>query len=539
MPYEFPFSLSGVVPRFMFVWRRLTYMNRRGFNRLPPCQRFLEIIKDMGVIPFVSEREQRVMLLCGGWLELSLRSMSCSEDKRFSLWITKNILMRVLSGILFKIGAPGIASCMRVIAKYSSELPSVKILVSTSVLHSCRLSPHFDLYWLFLLSQLPDPCALQNLKYPNNSSAKFAVLCREFRKLYINGNILFLRLIQCDSSHQRKRFFHRFPRRISNKFNSSFRILQRIFRKQLRPGMSHYDVCERIICIFFQMMSRTNQRTWSFLCKAFIEESFENLQVLSCDDDEHDDDEHDDDDDDDDRLFSFEFKYPNFMHSICVNSSEILQRLRPMHSLALSPSMMNYFRRMSDNFYSEDWQSIIASGLYWILRMIEHVQAGRPEWNFALHSVVHEQNHWLYQIILDLFLNGAIEVNGCRPELCRFWNHFSNMRGKYANTRIVQFSEMLSAFFRILEDPHFFERLQLFCSNDFDSLSFGCQIPFSDFCQSIRGTMIEAIFRDFFYPRVYVLCKFCIAKILYDESLKRMQTCTECCRKRGLQIVGS
>jgi hypothetical protein len=441
---------------------------------------------------------------------------------------------------MFKIGANGIESCMRVIAKYSSELPSVQIQVSRSVLDSCKLSRHFGLNWLFLLSQLPDPSALQHLKNAHNPSLELEILCRVFRKLFMTENIVLLRFLWCDSHSQRRKNFYRFPRKISNAFNSSFRILKRIFKKHFYPGMSHYDVCERIISIFFQKMSRTNQRTWSFLCKAFTEESFENLQVLSCDDDDHDDEDDDDDDDNDDELFSFEFKYPRFMHSICDHSSKILQRLRRMHSLVLSPSMMNYFRRMSDKYYLEDWQSIIASGLYWILRMIEQIQAGRPELNFALHSVVHEQNHWLYQIILDLFLNGAIEVNGCRPELCKFWNHFSNMRGKYADTRIVQFSEMLSAFFRILEDPQFFKSLQLFCSNDFDdSLSFGCQIPFSVFCQSIRGTMIEAIFRDFFYPRVYVLCKFCIAKILYDESLKRMQTCAECCRKRGLLIVGS
>jgi hypothetical protein len=532
---NFSFLLSAVNSLFMLVWRRLIYMNHRVFYRLPPCQIFLQIINDMGAIHFVSDREHRVMILCGGLLELSLRSMSCSKDKLFSLWISNKILMRVLSGIMFKIGAPGIESCMRVIAKYSLDLPSVKILVSTSVLNSCRLSSQFGLNWLFLLSQLPDPRALQHLKYARGSALELAIICREFRRLFMTENIMLLRLLWRDSSYQRRKNFFRFPRKISNEFNSSFRILKRIFRKQLRPGMSHYDICERIICIFLKMMSRTNQRTWSFLCKAFTEESFENLQVLSCDDDDHDDDDHDDDD----GLFSFEFKYPNFMHSICVQSSEILKRFRRMHFFVLSPSMMNYFRRMSDKYYLEDWQSIIASGLYWILKMIEHVQAGRPEWNFALHSVVHEQNHWLYQIILDLFLNGAIEVNGCRPELCKFWNQFSNMRGKYADTRTVPFSEMLSAFFRILEDPQFFERLQLFCKNDFDGLSFGCQIPFSVFCQSIRATEIEAIFRDFFYPRVYVLCKFCRAQILYLESLKRMRVCGQCCEERGLLIVGS
>ena len=541
--FEFSFSLSGVRPEIIFVWRRLIYKNSWIFNRLPPCQRFLEIIRDMGVIPFVSVEEQRVMLLCGGFLNQTLRSMSCSEDKRFSLWITKNILNRVLSGILFKVGASDIESSMRVISKYSAELPPFKILVSASVLHSYRLSPLSGLNWLFLLSQLPEPIALKHLKDAHNSSAELAILCREFWRLFNKDNILLLRLIQCDSSEERKKFFYSFPRKIFNDFSMSFRILKRIFRKQLRPGMSHYDVCEKIIRIFFQMMCRTNQRTWSFLYNVFTEESFENLlQVLRCDDreDEDEDDHEDDHDFDESELFSFTLQNPNFGHSICDRSSMILQYLRRVNSLVLSPSIMNYFRCMSDKHYREDWKSIIASGLYWILKMIEQIRAGRPEWNFALHCVVHEPKHWLYQVILDLFLTGAIEVDGQRSELWKFWNHFSNMRGKFFDTRPVSFSEMLSAFFTVLDNSQFLKRLQDFCSNDFEGPSLCCQIPpFSDFFQSIRNTEIEEIFSYLFEPRVYVFCKFCRAKILYVESLKRMRICGRCCEEKDISLCCS
>ena len=523
MPQRFPFSfsLSKVDPKFMSVWR-LICVHGRFFRRIRYKREYFEILRDMQSVPFLSHQEGRFMLMCGGSLIQVLRTWSHSENFRFSELIYRFVLKSIMETLLLKIGSTGIESCLRAIASYSarSEDFSVVISVSSSVLHQINLSESRELFekkLLFLLSQLPTPGnALQHLTCSKNQRVgKQLILCREIKELWAR-NDPFCTLIDCScvSYHERKRVFYRSSKSKSFKeLRKSMRILQSVFGDQLDARMNFHDVVEKIIGIFFDLMSQTDQHTWSFLGRAFIEESNQKLLELCSNFPQEGDDEN----------FSFVLRPPSF--SVMPQSSEMLQCLRPIHLFKSSPKVLEFLEHMSRKHHEKDWESVIACGLYWFLMMIELIKSGSPDLDFALHCVVHEQTDSFFPFILELYLNGAVNS----PELCRFWSEFESLRGKYSLLRKVPFSLMISKFFEVLNLTNFVASLRDFCSGDFER-------NFSLFCGGFRNHVFQDIVGEFFYPRTRVLCRYCKRKILWEDCFKRNRICERCCEERRLDL---
>jgi len=524
MPKTFPFSLSlsGVNPEVFSIFKPILmcnhFFNGQHIDDSQFRQLFLAILGETQVVPFFTTNDLQRMTMRSGSLKVLLQYFSRSNNRQISFRIIQIILRRIVNQMVHQIGAPEIERCMRVFTSYiahSEVPPAIRIVLYNRTLKVINSSKHLQTRWFFLLLELPDPRALQRLSSSCNEDLRLAILCREFREIFKSRNLLFLRMVEGCSYEVCKKLFFRFSRtRSFKRLNKSFRILKRVFRDQLLPGMSHYDSCERIVDLFFELMSQTEPETWLFLRRVFAEESLEAL----CDQSDR-------------RLmssqahFSFPLHYPGFNLIPCSDSIQMLQRLRRVHSLRITPGLIQRLQVMSGTYHDESWKSIWAYGLYWIVTLSSIIQTGDPFLNFVFHSVIHERRDFLYAETLDLFLEGAKNVDS---SLLVFWVHFLNMQGRYLDLgRSVSFSHALTSFLDIVGDPQFFGGFHQFCSQDFNS-HYAFQISFLQFCQSMRNSAPENIFGKFFYPRVYEICRICRAKILHSIKLKSLKKCENC-----------
>lgn len=531
MSQRFPitFSLSGLNPKVYLVNQLIQQFNRLFTNRESNLRlSFLSILGNAQVFPFFDNGTKQRMLMHGGILNKLLGGLSnhpfYSHDQRFSLRITNMILRRIIYQILEHIPETEIKRSIQVFESYQANLQvhPAKIFLGSSCLEHIKKSKYFDLgdKWFFLLSKLSEPVALKHLTPSDNPNVQLAIVCREFRRLYKSGNKLFFNILYRIIPYKncKKLYFISQRSKYFKEFNKSFRLLKKVFKKKLHPEMSHFDACDRIIYLFFKLMNKSTPATWNFLGKVFAEESSESLQAL-CEvkfsnllySEEH---------------FSFDFDYPFFKQLPCDDSIRMLQRLRRVHSLQIRPELMNKCERCSSCHYDESSKSIWARGVYWILMLSSIIQNGDPFLNFVLHSVISgEDTFWL-----DLFLKGSRKSDNSPTKLYNFWIHFSNMQGIYIDRITVSFSEMLFSFLDILEEPQFFSALQNFCSDDFDSQK-DFEEKFLQFWQNMKNSPPESIFYNFFYPRVFEVCKYCEAKICYSEHFKSIRICEDCCNK--------
>lgn len=530
--FPFSFSLSGLNPKVYLVNQLI-----EQFNRLFNIQNnreshlrlsFLSILGDAQVFPFFDNGIKQRMLMHGGILNKLLGGLSnhpfYSHDQRFSLRITNVILRRIIYQILEHISETEVKRSIQVFESYQANLQvhPAKIFLDFSSLEHIKKSKYFDLgdKWFFLLSKLSEPAALKHLTPSDNPNVQLAIVCREFQRLYKSGNKLFFNILYRIIPYKncKKLYFISQRSKYFKEFNKSFRLLKKVFKKKLNPEMSHFDACDRIIDLFFKLMNKSTPATWNFLGKVFAEESSESLQAFCEVKFEHllYFEEH----------FSFDFDYPFFKQLPCDDSIRMLQRLRRVHSLQIRPELMNKCDKYSSDYHDESSKSIWARGVYWILMLSSIIQNGDPFLNFVLHSVISgEDTFWL-----DLFLKGSRKSDNSPTELYNFWIHFSNMQGIYIDTITVSFSEMLFSFLDILEEPQFFRALQNFCSDDFDSQK-DFEEKFLQFWQNMTNSSPESIFSNFFYPRVFEVCKYCKAKICHSEHFKSIRICEDCCNK--------
>ena len=515
------FSLAGFNPQVLFVCQLIWLFT--GDGRL--ILSLLSILGDTQVLPFLNLGSIRRMTMLSGSLKLLLRCLSESGDLRFSTKIRQMILTRIVQRILLQIGAP--------------ELERLKHLLTTACSANLRVNPAFielddgmlkfvkkstslDIRWFFLLSKFHEPLALDKLKTSANPDLQFAILCREFRKLFVMNNQVFFEMVEYSGYMRRKRrFFQLSKTGCFRTFNKSFRLLERVFRDRLPQRISHFERCERIIDLFYQMMDNAQPSTWHFLSMAFDEESSDNLEALCPE--EH-------------AGLTLPFHYPIFNIVPNEASIQMFQVIQRVNSLPNIPTLLlKISRSMSGTYYDQPWKSVWAYGINFILSLASVIQKGDSFLNFVLHSVVNGERSSFYKYFLDLFLNAHVmDEKGSVSNFIIFWVDFQNMRWKYLNLgRTVSFSEVFWKFLEILEDPQFFHGIRDLCSQNFSSKT-EFEAVFFQFCQIMRNSFPEEVFSDFFYPRVFVLCKVCKTKICRSKHLKSIRYCEECVRRHSL-----
>jgi hypothetical protein len=515
----------------MSIWKLVSNLKPSRFRENSLKVNYPHLFDNFREVPFLSHQERIFMNMCGGCLVKTLSFLSHSENSRGTKKIYRVLLRRIMEKMMVKIGAPGIKSFLRVIAKYSaahSEELSPMICISQRMLHRIGLYPPrmSEKAWMFLLSQLPEPGnALQHLTDSNDGIVKSLFLCMKFRELVKRKNSIFCGLLRCESYRERRRLFYNSMRTKSFKeLKESFDILVPVFKDEFSQGMNFHDIVERMIEYFFEIMNQTDHNTWKFLGEAFVEESCTNLEDLCSQFCQRED-------SDDESFFSFQFPFPRFHITDKSRASHMLRTLIPVHLFILpNPNTCDFFRRMTNRHYSEEWKSILASGLYWFISMIEQIQAGGADLDFVLNSVLCEQS----SLDLELFLSGG-SAEKDSSSLRNFWVVFETLRGKYACMRNVPFSKMFEVFLEVFNVPDFVRRLQDFCSGEFESIDV-FRRNFKRFCDSIQVFDIHELVGGFFYPETYVKCRICRKKIRYGVRFKNMRKCERCCDKEGLNI---
>lgn len=543
MPVSFPFSflLSGLNPEVYLVIQLIQLYNDlfniQNISESHLRLSFLSILGVSQVVPFFNNWTKQRMLMHGRVLNKLLGGLSNHpfnyHDQRFSLRslrIKNMILRRIIYQMLKHIPETEIKRSIQVFESCQANLQihPAKIFLDSRCLKHIKESKYFDFVdkWFFLLSKLSEPVALKHLTPSDNPNVQLAIICREFLRLFKSRNKLFFNMLDSiPYKHAKRLYFMSSGTKCFKEFNKSFRLLKKVFKKKLQPEMSHFDACDRIIDLFFKLMNKSKPSTWNFLGKVFAEESSESLQTL-CEvkysnflySEEH--------------FFSFDFDYPFFRQLPCDDSIRMIQRLRRVHSLQIRPKLINKCDGYRLIHHDESSKSIWACGVYWILMLSSIIQNGDPFLNFVLHSVISgEDTFWL-----DLFLKGSRKSDNSPTELYKFWIHFSNMQGIYIDRITVSFSEMLFSFLDILEEPQFFSALQNFCSDDFDSKK-DFEEKFLQFWKNMKNSPPESIFYNFFYPRVFEVCKYCKAKICYHERLKKIRICEDCCNKYHRELL--
>jgi hypothetical protein len=458
--------------------------------------------------------------MLSGSLNLLLRCLSESDgDLRFSPKIRQMILTCIVQEIMLHIGTPELERFIHLIRTVC--IPNLRvhpehITLSDTTLKFVKESTSLEIRWFFFLSQFPEPLALQNLNHSANTDLKFAILCREFRKLFVRKNQLFLLMIECSSYMRRKRIFFQHSRTgYFRTFNRSFRLLKGVFRDRLPQRIVHFELCERIFDLFFQFMNDAQQSTWHFLRMAFVDESSDNLEILCPEKDA--------------AILTLPFYLPIF--NICPNedSKLVFQVIERVNSLPIPTLLLEISRSMSKTDYANAKDSVWAQGLYYILSLASVIQKGDSFLNFVLHSIINGERSSFYEYFLDLFLHSDVkDEKGSESNFVKFWIDFQNMRWKYLRLGMtVSFSEVFWKFLEILEDPCFFDGIRHFCCQNFSSKE-EFEAEFFQFCQRMKNSIPEEIFSEFFYPRVYVLCKVCRAKICNYRRLKLMRLCKKC-----------
>ena len=514
------FSLAGVNPQVFFLCQKiLLFENDRHLRRS-----LLAILGDMRLVHFCSPRTIQEMLMHGEMLRVLLQLLTIYGNPRHFRIPMRMILKRILNRGILQLGAPQIKRCMQIISSYirdSDMPPPVSISLNFNLLNFIRNADYYGSHWFYLFCEFSNPRALQHLIPSDNPNVQLAIVVREFRKMFSSRNQVFMNLVNCESEQVRKRTFFMFSKtRRFKQFNRSFKILQKVFRADLHPSLSHYEKIERIFDLFFKLMNETNPRTFTFLSRVFAEESSKNLQAL-IELGERNIDYYE--------FFSFPYQYPGFNPEPRQDSIQLLERLQRVHSLKFSQELLKFLKRHSDNYHDAAWKSIWACGLYWIMKLSSIIQNGDPFLNFIFRSILEGQDSVFYFDALQLFLNGAkIVEDSSYPEFVKFWVQFKNMRGRYIESgRRVSFSDMFFIFLDILENPYFFGGLRQFCSEKFTTQAQFQQI-FAHFVQIMQNTAADQIFREFFYPHVFVRCKNCHTEIYTSRYLKLIKMCETC-----------
>jgi hypothetical protein len=538
MPKSFPFyfSLAGVNPRVFLlcqiIWIFNNFINRQTIDDSVFRQSLLAILGDLQVVPFFTSYELQQITIFSGTLKVLLQFLvPNSDDGRVSFRFTSMILRRILNRMILQVGAHELKRCMHLLTTYvaHSRVHPALIQMSDCTLEFVKKSSYLDKRWFFLLSQFSEPRALGNLKYSANPDIQLAILCREFRKLFVSKNQVFFVMFEYSSYVLRKRRFFELSRtRCFKTFNKSFRLLERMFRYRLPMVISYYDIVEEIIALFLELMNDTQPSTWQFLSMAFSEDSSENLEALRQADFHQ---EPYDFYQELDGLTTIPFHYPKFSLVPCDASLKMFQRIKVVYSLPDIPhSLLEISRSMTRTYYDTHWKSVWACGLDFILSLALIIQRGDPFLNFVLHSVVNEERSSFYKYFLDLFLKANVMTEEhSKPEIVKFWIDFREMQWKYLLflKREFSFSQILMKFLEILENPQFFRGITCFCSQTFCSKQ-AFEADFFQFCQTMRNSPTEDSFAVFFYPRVFEICRKCGAKIRYSRQLKRLKLCEDC-----------
>jgi hypothetical protein len=133
----------------------------------------------------------------------------------------------------------------------------------------------------------------------------------------------------------------------------------------------------------------------------------------------------------------------------------------------------------------------------------------------------------MYVETLDLFLEGATDSE--HNTFQNFWTEFNNLRGRYVDLgRVVSLAEVLDRYVEVLENSPFFEELQRFCT-----LEFGSQSLFEKFSHILVDNPAQETFAEWFYPRLYAICKVCDTKIYESRRLKSARLCKNCVKKHS------
>lgn len=530
MPLKIPdfSSLSGLTPEGFLICQMILVFHpffigltndSTGFTRI-----FLTILGELHLVsPLFSQRNLLKIDVFGSLVRLLMMRLCRSPHGRIDLGI---LVRSLVSRKILQVGYSEIQR-FRGFSSYVgiSQIPRpVTIFLDNPMLNVLGDSQNWRDNFSFLLSKLPDPCALQNLVSSDNEDLRVAILCRVFRELAKNGNQLFLTLYYEYYGGVyvtlKRLFFKRSRSRSFREMNAGFRILKRTFRKQMPPGIGHFDSIDWIFNFFFEEMSMTNSETWHFLRRAFSERSLEAL----CDRDLHQDpEEHD--------HFPFQLQYPGFKRIPHAESIRMILFLRKVHSLQLTPGLIERFRRIACAHYDQSWKSIWACGLFWIVSLSSAIQTGDSFLNYIFNYVIHAKRDWMYVETLDLFLEGATDSE--HNTFQNFWTGFNNLRGRYVDLgRVVSLAEVLDRYVEVLENSPFFEELQRFCTLEFGSQSL-FEEQFLQFSHILVDNPAHETFAEWFYPRLYAICKVCDTKIYESRRLKSASLCKICVKKHS------
>lgn len=518
MPIHFPisFSPSGLTPEGFLICQLILvfhpFLIHQTVDLIEFKRVFFTILRDLHLMSPLFSRQNLLRINMFGSITTLLALRLCRSphgktDRRFLVSLARRLVSRKrlqvhtlefqrLNGFSSYVSIFGIP-------------PPVMISLDDKILSYFQSSKNCVDDFLFLLSNLPDPCALQSLVSSDNEDLQFAILCMVFRELNKNSNQLFFAIYYNDYFTSKSLFFRQSRTQSFRELNIRFRFLKRIFRNQLRPGMSHFDFIDWIYARFFQFMEQTTSRTWQFLRRVFSERSIEALYDCHqpCTED--------------DGTFQFQFQFSHY-----TQDHEAEPFLRKVNSLQITPKLIDKLEGKSMQHYDEYWKSILACGLFWIVSLSSTIQHGDSLLNYIFNYVIHARDNCMYYELLNLFLKGASGSEHSRFH--RMWFDFNNMRGRYADReRVVFLAEVLDCFVKILNDPQFFSELKQFCTQNFDSLSL-FEDRFLQFSRVLKDSPAKDSFARWFYPRFYVLCKNCNAQIRYSRHLKSIRFCEKC-----------
>ena len=200
MPLKIPdfSSLSGLTPQGFLICQMILVFHpffigltndSTGFTRI-----FLTILGELHLVsPLFSRRNLLKIDVFGSLVRLLMMRLCSSPHGRidFGILVRSLVSRKILQvGYSESLNFRGFSSYVGI-----SQIPRpVTIFLDNRMLSVLQSSQNWRDNFSFLLSKLPDPCALQNLVSSDNEDLRVAILCRVFRELAKNGNQLFLTL---------------------------------------------------------------------------------------------------------------------------------------------------------------------------------------------------------------------------------------------------------------------------------------------------------------------------------------------------------
>jgi hypothetical protein len=521
MPIDFPnvLSPSGLTPQGFMICQLILvfhpFLTHQTVDSLEFTRVFFRILRDLHLMtPLFSRRDLIRINMFGAIVKVLALRLCRSPQGKIHPGLLVSLVRRLVNRKIFQVDILQLQRLLFFSSYVSiSEIPPpVTVYLDDKILSVFQSSKNCGDNFLFLLSKLPDPCALQSLVSSDNEDLQFAILCMVFRELDKNRNQLFLSIYYNDYWTSRRLFFRQSRSRSFRELNFLFRILKRTFRNQLRPGMSHFDFIDWIYARFFQFMKQASSKTWQFIRRAFSERSLEAL----CDFREtyREDEEN----------LKFDLHYPGFNQI-----PDAVSFLRKVNSLHLTPELIDRLRRKSIQHYDESWKSILACGLFWIVSFTAIIQHGDSFLNYIFNYVIHARDDSMYVETLELFLDGATGSEHSRFQ--EFLYKFNTMRGRYIDLeRDFSLAEVIDGFVKILDDPQFFSELHRVCMQDIN------EERFLQLSSVLRNSRAHHIFERWFYPRVYVICTYCKIQIHYSRHLKSIKACEHCAENHSLSL---